>query len=574
MKKRLTALLLTVIVALSVFAVSAMGMAPASEGYRFAWAADVPGLNAHDLNFIAVADWHAWTHSGLFRRVPTPDGLSSQLIPDIASELPYTVDDEGLVWHVPLRPYARFHNGTPITAHTFVDSYRFLLCPVMGNVMWNFLAGQIIQIENAAAFHHGEIDDWDLVGIRAYDDHTLEIRTALRFRVDQFMTHFLDRSTFPVYVDLYRELMSDEGDYTTYGTTLDNWVGAGPFIPETWVPDALHVFRRNADHWLADYFHWEQVQARIVGDQGTRMQLFEAGEIDLLNLEATDLPQFLDDPRLLETLGVSPTHIDINNLNPDQPILASMYFRRALYWAINRNVLSNLVNARPGPTYIGYEAGAFLGDGTLFRISDVGINNLPLNSGFDPDLAAIFFELALQEAGVDSVSLRFLYVDVNVPHRVAGEFLQESLPQIFGEDRFELVLTPMPLATIGAARNWRYTYDWDLTIVGWGTGAQRNFPHQAFQHMINPDTRPNPFLPDTFLERWHAANELTFADVLDYDALFAAAAELESMWVDYAVNIPLWHPVTFRLLSERVDVPMQQHLPAIEHGWHFGWVVE
>ena len=583
MKKKLSALLLAAIMVFPLFATGCetdeVAAPPAGNGefgghYRVAWTGDTTTLNAQASTAIIVGDVHVWTNSGLFRRVPSECRTTSQLIGDIASGPPVTVDEEGNVWHISIRPYAQFHNGTPITAHTFVQSYQFLLSPVLLNAMAHFLYGGQIDILNARAYFIGEIDDWDEVGIRAYDDHTLEIVTPRPFRVDQVMTHFLDRSVMPVYVEWYEAGIGEDGTTTTWGTTLDNWMGAGPYFHETWVPDAVHVFRRNPDHWLADLFHFETVTIRIVPDPTARLQLFENGEIDLLSLTAAQFPQFADDPRLRHGTGTMPTHIDINTLNEDQPILQNVNFRRAMFWAIDRVVVANITNQEPIATYIGPEAGAFFRDGTPYRSMPEAIANNPPNYGFDPDLARQYFDLAMEEEGLDFVSLEFLFSDGNENHRLFAEIIEQAWPEIFGADRFELVLRAAPAAGIGAMRNWRLTTDWDLTIVGWGTVQQRNFPHQAFTHMISPASRPNPFLPDTFLERWHVAQEMTGHVPLDYQGLIEIAAELEAMWMYYVVNIPVWQNVTFAVHAERLQPAMNTFVPAIGWGIMFGRIVE
>ena len=583
MKKMISAFLLMTMLFVLTFVTACgegggAGRAPAAAGgdglgYRFTWTADATTLNPHATVSLATADLHAWTNSGLFRRVPTPDRNNSHIIPDIASGPPVSVDADGLVWHIPLRPYAVFHNGTPITAHTFEQSFRWLLSPRLVNLMANFLyggAGSIVIQNGRQYFTQDPPTAWEDVGIRAVDDHTLEIITTRPFRQDQVMSHFLDRSTMPVYIELYAAGMNADGTETTYGTTLDNFMSAGPFFYDTWVVDAEHIFIRNPDHWLAEHFHFDRVSIRIVPDAGARMLLFEAGEIDLVPIELAQFVQFQDDPRIRFLTGVMPTHIDINNLNEDQPILQTLDFRRALQWGIDRASISILTNMPAQPTYIGPEAGTFMGDGTPFRNTPQGQLNWPPNYGFDPVRSRAYFDAALAEAGVDFVSLRWLYSDANAAHRVAGEFLEQHLPQIWGADRFELILQSAPSATVGSQRNWRETVDFDITITAWATAAQRLFPHQAFTHMISPASRPNPFLPDTFLEAWHRAQELTAEIPLNYTALLDAAAELEAIWMYYVINVPVWQGVTFNLVSERIETGMNHFMPAIGFGMMFG----
>ena len=540
--------------------------------FRFTRTSDASTLNAHYSNAIIVSQIYEWVHSGLYRRVPSEDGLASRIIPDIASGYPIPIGTDGLVWHIPIRPEARFHNGTPITAYTFEYSWRMLLNPDLDNAMASFLfGGQIEILGGREYFFQDPPTEWEEVGIRVIDSHTIEIETTRPFRQDQVMVHFFDRSLMPVYEQFYEEGMNSDRTQTTYGTFLDNWMGAGPFFFYSWVHDALHIYHRNPDHWLADYFHFDIVTVRVVPDAGARLTLWEQGEIDIFDVPAAMFSQFADDPRLHVLTGVMPTHIDINNLNEDNPILGTVEFRRALYFAIDRATVANITNQLPAPTYIGPEAGAFMDDGSRFRQSALGLANVPPNYGFDPDLARQYFDAALAQIDADTVTIRLLFSDAVENQRIAGEFLQQQFQEIF-DGRFNLVLQPAPAAGVGAMSNWRETTDWDLRSVGWGTTQQRNFPHQAFTHMISPASRPNPFMPERFLERWDSAQELTGEIPLNFAALNQAAAELEALWMEYAINVPMWHGISHVLYAEHIELPLRHFVPALSYGIMFGRV--
>ena len=539
--------------------------------YRFTMNGDTTTLNAHATTSLIPQTIYNWTHSGLFRRAPHPDGHTSIIVPDLAASEPISMDAEGLVWHIPIRPYAQWHNGTPINAHTFEYSWRMQIDPLLINQMANFLFGLTIEIQNGREyFTQDPPTDWEDVGIRVVDDYTLEIITTRPFRVEEVMTTFLDRSTFPVYEELYEAGMNADRTLTSFGTTLDEFMSAGPFFYVEWVPDALHVFHRNPDHWLAHLFHYDIVTIRVVPDAGARLQLFELGEVDFFDVPAAMIPQFMDDPRLHRLTGVMPTHIDINTLNDDQPILQVREFRRALYFAVDRTTIARLVNQMPAPTYIGHEASTFLGDGTLFRNTPQGIASIPENNGFDPVLARQYFDAAMEIAGETFVTIEFMYSEANDNDRMMAEFLEQSLPEIFGADRFELVLRAAPGAAIGAMRNWRETTEWEITSSAWGTAAQRNFPHQAFTHMINPASRPNTLMPDRFLEQWQHGQELAGEIPLNINALYDIAAELEQLWMYYVVNIPVFHGVTYRLYAERLELPFDEFVPIMNFGEMFG----
>ncbi len=99
--------------------------------------------------------------------------------------------------------------------------------------------------------------------LKKVDDYTIDITTIERYTAEQVMLHFMLRSNYPVYEPFYEAGMNDSRTSTTYGTDLDNYMGSGPYIFESWVPDASRVYVKNEEHWLADYFNFDRIEVRI-----------------------------------------------------------------------------------------------------------------------------------------------------------------------------------------------------------------------------------------------------------------------------------------------------------------------
>jgi len=533
---------------------------------------DVSTLNAHDNVSIIVSDIYVYTHSGLFRRVPAPDGPGSIIVPDIAASAPIQIDE--WTWQIPLRTDAVWHNGSPINAHTFEYSWKMLLDPLLINAMANFMFSGQIDIVNAQAYFQqaqegNEPVDWEDVGIRVVDDYTLEIVTIQRWVVDDVMRHFLDRSLMPVYQPLYESGMNATRTMTTYGSSLDMYMGNGPFFFTEWMPDALRIFERNYDHWMSEWFNFDRVEVRVVADRNARIQMFENGEIDILLLDTAGFDMFRDDPRLRQSFGITPTHIDINVMNTDNPALANVNFRRALYWAMDRTTIARLAGGMiPSPFYVNFEAAVIIdGETVFFRDTPEGQANVRPNYGFDPERAVAYFELALEEIGQDFISVEIFYSDANVPTRVTGEFLQQALPDIFGHDRFELTLRAVPAAGFTEARNYvDNPTGHDMNFSAWGAAASRTRPHRAFQFNISSNpapSRPNSLTIDEFDEIFAEAD--TEESRLDPQRHIELTAELERIFLDQVMQIPLWQLVTHTLYSERVTTVFDEWVPIL--GW-------
>ena len=176
---------------------------------------------------------------------------------------------ETTTWEFKIREEAKWHNGDPINADTLVYSYKMQIDPVLVNKMANFLYDYSITIVNGEAYFNGECD-WEDVGIKKIDDYTMQIITVGEPTLNDFCSHFTDRSCYPVHEATYEAGMNADRTETTFGTDLDSYVGCGPYFFDSWTRDSVQVYKKNPDHWLADYFNYDEVQVRIVPEMNAR----------------------------------------------------------------------------------------------------------------------------------------------------------------------------------------------------------------------------------------------------------------------------------------------------------------
>ena len=106
------------------------------------------------------------------------EGLLSQdadgnLVPGVATH--FEASDNNTTYTFTLRRGARWSNGDPVTAHDFVYAWRRAVDPVTASPYGWYL--ELTQIVNAADILAGEKDPAEL-GVRAVDDHTLEVKVV------------------------------------------------------------------------------------------------------------------------------------------------------------------------------------------------------------------------------------------------------------------------------------------------------------------------------------------------------------------------------------------------------------
>ena len=106
----------------------------------------------------------------LFEGLYNEDG-NGELVPGVA--LDHTLSDDGLTYTFNLRTDAKWSNGEPVTANDFVYAWRRLADPATASEYAWYM--ELMQVENAAAVIAGEMPT-DQLGVRAVDDHTLEVK--------------------------------------------------------------------------------------------------------------------------------------------------------------------------------------------------------------------------------------------------------------------------------------------------------------------------------------------------------------------------------------------------------------
>lgn len=547
--------------------------------YRFSDTYDVTTLNPHNSVDSLVADIAIFTDSMLYRKVPNEDGTAAIIIPDLAAKEPYLVDDDGYVWRIELREDAKWQNGDPINADTFIYSFKMLLDPNLVNSLASMLYDYYIDIENAYEYYAqnqegNEPVDWEDVGIKKVDDYTIDITTIERYTAEQVMLHFMLRSNYPVYEPFYEAGMNDSRTSTTYGTDLDNYMGSGPYIFESWVPDASRVYVKNEEHWLADYFNFDRIEVRITPDRNSRVQMFENGEIDTMGLDSLTLEKYRDDPRTKQNLSLSCQHIDINSLKSDNPILQTLNFRKALFYAIDREVTAEIEGALPSAYYINHQAGAYPEKGITYRETPEAQAIVPENNGYDPELAREYFEAALEEVGETFVSVELMCSESNEGGKAVGEYLQQALPKIFGEDKFELTMRFVPSSNYSAMKDFKEDPDsFELAYGGWAASLSRIYPYEAFRYFVSDyEYRPNSYVTERFDKQFEACKSEEVR--LNPELMVEMTAELEKIYLEDVINIPLHQYYSYTIVADRIKLPCAEYIPGFGYGFMFADIVE
>ena len=296
---------------------------------RFAIAGEPPTLDPHNgadmLSSVAI--------NGIFEGlIRISDG---KVVPGMAES--WEVSADGLTYTWKIRQDAKWSDGQPLTANDFVYGLIRLIDPnpPAPNGSYNF---QGFYLVNAEAFNKGEITDPNEVGVKALDDYTLEMKlvTPVPYFVElmDFVSFYPARKD---YVDQYQMEFASEADKI---------IGNGPFVLTEWNHEQDLVLEKNANYWNPDAVKLDKVEIYIIADANTALNMFENGELDMVNLPKDFIPQYESEAKALY-YGDGVEYWMEFNLVSEKPVvgklLANKNFRHALGYAIDRTAYVNAV---------------------------------------------------------------------------------------------------------------------------------------------------------------------------------------------------------------------------------------
>jgi oligopeptide transport system substrate-binding protein len=300
------------------------GTEPAPEQVlRVAWGAEPPSLDPGKATDTTSANVIGALMDPLVKL--NPDTLEAEA----ALAESWTV--EGPVVTFTLREDATWTNGDPVTAQDFVYSWKRTLSPELAADY----AYQLYGVAGAAEYNGCEADCdalADGVGVTAVDDYTLQVELTSE------QPWFLQQVSHHSFLPVHQATVEQFGDNWT---DPENIVTNGPFMLESWDHEAAINMVKNPDWRDADSVSLERIDGPIIVDGITKVQAFEAGEIDAL--EGGGLP-----PEEMERLKSEPYY-------EQYPALGTYYYgfntenvgleqRKAMSLAINRMIITDQID--------------------------------------------------------------------------------------------------------------------------------------------------------------------------------------------------------------------------------------
>ena len=252
------------------------------------------------------------------------------LEPVPAAAKAWKISPDGRKYAFFLRENLKWSNGEPLTANDFHYSLKRALSPGLATPYIQFFQG----ITNAIAFNKGEVVDFDQVGCKVIDDHTLEF---LLDHPHPVLLLYLDgQYFFPV----HRATVEKFGTMDERGTGWfrpENIVSNGAFNLVRWKTNSLLTLEPNPHYWDRETVRLKQVNFYPIESHDTTYRAYQNGQVHVAaslplhviqEMEQTRPPNY----RSHQFLGTY-----YYSFNVEKPPLDDALVRKALSLAINRS---------------------------------------------------------------------------------------------------------------------------------------------------------------------------------------------------------------------------------------------
>ncbi|MEO7297686.1 MAG: peptide ABC transporter substrate-binding protein [Verrucomicrobiota bacterium] len=279
----------------------------------------------------------------LFEGLVNGDPKTNEPKPGVAER--WEISDDGLLYTFHLRKAARWSNGDAVTAQDFVESYHRALLPSLGNQY----AYMLFPVKNAEDFSTGKITDFNQVGFRALDNHSLQI--TLQSPTPYFLSLIIHHSWFPIHLATVQKFGKID-DRNNRWTRPQNFVGNGPFVLKEWKVNSHILAVKNSHYWDAASVKLKKIYFYPTESSDTEERMFRSGQLHMLR----ECPQ----PKIRVYQKKKPALIDISPLlttyyyriNVTRPPLNDKRVRQALSMAIDRkSIVENVTRGGQLPAY-------------------------------------------------------------------------------------------------------------------------------------------------------------------------------------------------------------------------------
>ncbi len=249
----------------------------------------------------------------------------SEIAPGMAEKWETSKDGKTYTFH--LRKGVKFQkNGREVTAEDFRYSLDRACDPKTASGVATTYLGDIKGVTERAA---GKAPD--VSGIKVVDPHTLQITLTA------FKPYWLGNMTYPCAYVVCKEEIAKTGGKVDVASAI----GTGPFQFKSYSRGSLVTLEANPTYYDGKP-KLDGIERPVIADGGTRLNSYEAGELDIVDVSARDLDHVTGDATLKADMKSFPRaatwYVALNSDSTDSPF-KKREVRQAFAMAIDREAI-------------------------------------------------------------------------------------------------------------------------------------------------------------------------------------------------------------------------------------------
>ncbi|MDQ3696237.1 MAG: peptide ABC transporter substrate-binding protein [Chloroflexota bacterium] len=373
-------------------------------------------------------------------------------VPAAAESWEYNEDATSITFT--LREGLQYSDGTPLTAENFryavqrtcdprvAGEYQSILFEIVGCADFAGLGGDA---ENPVEYTD---EEWqaaaDALGVTAVDDLTLQIdltNPAPYYHTIAYMWVF-----YPVKQEIA------EANPDDWWQDAANHIGNGPFTITEIVEDQLIGFDANENYWQGSPL-LGGIEYIYQGESAVALEAYVNGDLDMMQVDPSQIPQIAADPALAEEMVAYPTASTFTlSMNLVQEPFNELAVREAFSYAFDRETYCSVI--RNGDC-----------SATLSWIPEGILGSIETDQyAFDPE-AAVAALAASSYGGPDGLPEIALYFNSDDSANTArAEWIAGQFRDVLG---VEVVLSPTEGTTLVDLRKSPESFPQLLLVGGW-----------------------------------------------------------------------------------------------------------
>ncbi|MEK4662486.1 peptide ABC transporter substrate-binding protein [Priestia sp. FSL H7-0729] len=277
----------------------------------------------------------------------------------------WTISEDGLKYVFNLNPDAKWSNGDAITAEDFVRSWERALKPETASPY----AYQLYYIKGAEGYNLSKdetykgtkITDFSQVGVKATDEHTLEVT------LENPTPYFLGLTAFYTYYPVHASADTNDKFFTDYKNMIVN----GPFTLDQFAKGQKIVVKKNDGYHAASDIKLSEIDMSLTNSSASELQAYKSGQLDYTGAPNGEIPSDqipsvkAELPDEFKATGIASTYYYQFNVN--EAPFNNVKIRKAFAMAIQRQLIVDKVTQGGQIPAFGFVPPGIRGENGEFR---------------------------------------------------------------------------------------------------------------------------------------------------------------------------------------------------------------